>query len=126
MVWARGEKAPGNFVYTIIGTIVTDEPIDVGFTHDGGYIDGETHGGILPLIKCLRTYAVPYRFGDAAMVLVSLGNCDPANDGPVTEPNNYALLKGYPQWKALQAQQEAPTKPVTTPKTRKPRKKKAP
>ena len=86
-VWPFGEVSPGNFKYVVVGIVITDKPIDVGFTHSDGYIDGETFGGLLPLLQCLPQYKTPYRFGDAKNFLCSLGRCDPMKDGPVQRVN---------------------------------------
>ena len=86
-VWPKGEVAPGNFKYVVIGVVVTDTPIDVGFTHSDGYLDGETFGGLLPLLQCLPQCKTPYTFGEAESFLCSLAHCKPTVDGPVQRVN---------------------------------------
>lgn len=95
VVYPKGEVAPGQFQYVVVGVIVSDKPLDVGFTHSDGYLDGSTGGGLLDLLGCLGKYKAPHRFGDAGSLLTALGACDPANDGPVTQKNDRSLLKGY-------------------------------
>lgn len=80
VVWHR-EKAGGFHQYTVIGIVVTDEPIDVGTTGSDRYIDGETGGAVLDALAKLDEYNAPSRFGDASSILMAMGRCNPATDG---------------------------------------------
>jgi hypothetical protein len=76
----------GVYRYMVVGVVITNKPIDVGFCSSDYYLHGDISGGsLLGLLRSLPSHKTPFRFGNASNVLLSLGHLMPSEETKVSD-----------------------------------------